>query len=178
MIFNREGSAISASDKYDREIQKFVYMFLPALFDDISDSVLTGFTSQQQTATSCYFNRISTLCAIKYPHKHFFLVGSTTSRQVRKLHKMFLKWNELCRGGCKERRVHKHYDRMQDKLERISESYHVMRGIPLTEKKQQMLIAAVDTIQDAIGGMASIGLKSINRYVERSMDENIVIRDR
>ena len=159
---------------FDREIQTFVFMFLPSLFEDLTDRIDEGFTAPQIHAVNIYFQKAITLTAIAYPHRLLLFIGDPTYRSVRKLHKRFVRWCKACDAkDIPVAKKEKMLDDMQDALWKLSRNYGVARTLRLTPEKQRLLLVLFGSMHDAVKGLTNIGLESLNRFVERTLDENI-----
>lgn len=160
-------------DKFEKETQEFIFRFLPALFDDLQRSDIGKLDETQLDAINAYFHNIITLAALRYPYKYPFVFGSTTHRRIRRIHKYFQMYNVICQqdGGTLQRKE-KIFENMQDALARLSGNYQVINGLGLSKRKQEFAVSVLDGINDVVLGVAKIGLKSVDKYVERYLDQN------
>ncbi len=161
---------------FDREIQEFLFMFLPNLFNDISDNLEHGFTEKQIRVINTYFDNIITLAAIVYPRKRFIVIGDPTYKLLRKLNKIFHTWLKACAVETTSlSHKRKILERMHDCLAKLSKCFHEIRKVTLSDEKQHLLLNKIDHISEVVQDMGNIGLKSIDIFLERRRRQNLPV---
>jgi hypothetical protein len=160
-------------EQMDREIQRFLYRFLPQLLNDIDENLEDGFSDLQIRELSRYFQQITTLCAVLYPHRYFLFFGTLTHLRVRKLHRLFRQWCFECAAKPSNGVQKKFADtvnallrKMQDATARLSRNYQVVSELSLTKQQQKLLITINSSLNDTIKGLSKIGLESIKKFAE------------
>lgn len=159
----------------DREIQDFLFMFLPNLFHDVADKIDTGFTCEQVRAINNYFDKMITLVAIVYPHKSFLFFGNSNYKLIQQLHAYFNKLVKVCENATTSKsKKQKLYSRMRDSFAKLVRRFQSINGFSLDDKKQRLLQNVIRNMNDVVQEeMGNIGLNAIDRFLEARRKENL-----
>ena len=156
-------------EEMDRELKRFLFSFLPALFVEISDHMENGFSVSQVAEIHRYFQQAIALSAIAHPHRQFVLFGNMPHKRVRKLRDHFNGWCRSCANGDGLPVKEKLRNKMEDALANLSRTYRIASEISLTEEEKKLVLTVTSSINDTITALPTLGLKSIDRFVEMSL---------
>jgi len=157
-------------ERMDIELQTFLFVFLPALFAEISDHLEEGFSHEQVKQIDRYFNQAITLAAIAHPHKQYLIFGRQIYRKIRGLHEYFQTWCSLCCESSNPSDAKKNTKKkMEDALAVLSHKYHIAANISLDDEQKNLVIAVSTSITDIIKGLPRVGLRYLDSFAESSV---------
>jgi hypothetical protein len=146
-----------------REVQEFVFRFLPSLFEDLSLNMEQGLTKAQSDKIYAYFNRIISIVAINYPHR-YFIWGSLPYKKLTRLRRSLEEWNGREPGRMDAIARQRQLDKMASQLSVFSRTYKMNTSLNLTERKQKFIIAQFDMLGKSVRGLSNIGLHGVESF--------------
>lgn len=163
----------SSVSVFEREVQEFLFDFLPALLREMFRHLGQGFSVEQEAAVASYFQEMVTLTAIAFPEHRWRFWKRGTHRIVRGLHRQMLAWCAV-KGdgeGSKARRTSIR-DGIQDRLGEIVKAYKASVPAAFEYQRPESLAHRREILDGALRQATGIGLLAIDQFAERVSMQN------
>ena len=153
--------------RVDRELQEFVFEFLPNLHSDMISCIGRGIDESQRRLVVRYFRHTIQLATIAYPVRGGVDLAVT---RIRGLLKEFERWCEIgTRAGNQLDEREATSRSFYASVGELCAEYVVSRAAPLTERRKALIATVAEELQDALSDLAASDLESLARYAQRNL---------